>query len=1095
VVSKFRARKLSVCISIVLLLTLITLVPARLGAQVSGATLTGSVTDPTGAVIPNAKVSIKNTATGIVTNATTNSAGLYTVPNLIPGPYQVTVSAQGFQTELRTGITLTVGGQQALNVALRVGQTTQTISVSGAAPAVQLASSTVSGNVNRTTVVELPLNGRDWTQLATLQPGVATVNTQQTLGVNSPRGVRGYGNAMTISGTRPQENNYRMDGFSINDYSNGAPGSVLGGNLGVDAIQEFSVLTSNYDASYGRTAGGVINAILKSGTNAFHGDAYEFMRNDNVDARNFFEPTIGHFVRNQFGASGGGPIKKDKAFIFGDYEGLRQSQDLVTVNNTVPTPAALSGNLCAGAVTVDPTVKQYLGLLLPVNQPLPPGPGSPGCSDFGTNIFEAANGTSENYGTSRVDVHFSEKDSLSGTWFYDKSVTTAPEPTDTWIDSNVSTRQLYGVEETHIFSPSLVNTARFGYSRVVGFSNTPVSTINSIAASTALGVFPGLTAPGIMANGSLVGEGLGSLGTFDFFWNSFQFYDDAFITKGAHNIKAGFAYEDMQENELSNLQPTGLWSFPTLADFLTNTEPAGTSFIGTLPNPAFGITFPRGQRAKLFGGYVQDDWRARPNLTLNLGLRYEMLTNPYAVHNLSINLESLTAVNPRLGGSYFTNNPTLHNFEPRLGFAYDPRHNGKTAIRGAFGMFDVLPLLVDTQMMVNLSAPFYKFGTFAFPATNPGGYFNTGAGALLQTLGNSALQSALIQPSPPRNYVMTWNLNVQQQLTPSTTLMVGYVGNHEVHALNRMDDSNAVVAVSTPQGLAIPAGGTRINPNWGDIRGIYWSGSSMFNALEASVTKRFSHGFQMQGSYTWSKIIDTGSATVLGDQFINSISSLWFYCNQCRRGVADFNTPQDLVINGVWNLPNPHFAAAHAGWLLGGWQMGGIMTAESGQPTTLLITGDTMGNGNTDPYAFPVRVAGCNPTTGNVNQFFNPACFQFPGVGNGVAPNQFVGRTGRNSIVGPSLFNLDFSLIKDTYIKRISDTFDIQFRAEFFNILNHPSFQVPTYESIGGSAYILQSPSPGNPSGSNFPPFGSGGVISATTNAPRQIQFVLKVIW
>src|SRR6267143_1887377 len=301
-------------------------------AQVAGGTLSGTITDPSEKFVPQAQIAITNVATGITTTVTTNSDGFYIAANLLPGEYQVTVSASGFTTEARKGISLTVGAQQVFNLTLQVGSAAKTVvEVTTEAPAVQLASSDISAVVTANTVRELPLNGRSWTDLAALQPGVDTIQTQPTFATGADRGNRGFGQQLTISGARPQQNNYRLDGISLNDYANGAPGSVLGGNLGVDAIQEFSVLTSNYSAEYGKTSGGVVNAITRSGTNDFHGSAYEFLRNSALDARNFFDPaTIPPFRRNQFGASIGGPIIKDQAFFFADFEGIRQSKGITT---------------------------------------------------------------------------------------------------------------------------------------------------------------------------------------------------------------------------------------------------------------------------------------------------------------------------------------------------------------------------------------------------------------------------------------------------------------------------------------------------------------------------------------------------------------------------------------------------------------------------------------------------------------------------------------------------------------------------------------------------------------------------------------------
>ena len=357
--SKIRSTKTAACFLVFAALVFSPLVPATAHAQVAGATLSGTVTDQSGGVVPQAAISIKNIATGITRTSTTSAAGFYSVPNLLPGTYEVRASAPGFSSVVQTGIQLTVGEQQLLNFTLQVGQMTQTVEVTTEAPNVELASSSISATVNSTTVRELPLNGRSWTDLAALQPGVSAIQTQPDFAVGGDRGNRGFGNQITVAGDRPEQNNYRLDGVSINDFNNAAPGSVLGGDLGVDAVQEFSVITSNVSAEYGRTSGGVINAITRSGTNQFHGSAYEFLRNDALDAANFFENSNGlkkaSFRQNQFGVSAGGPIRKDKLFIFGDYEGIRYSKGIPNPI-TVPSNNARNGILNFPGATNDPTL-------------------------------------------------------------------------------------------------------------------------------------------------------------------------------------------------------------------------------------------------------------------------------------------------------------------------------------------------------------------------------------------------------------------------------------------------------------------------------------------------------------------------------------------------------------------------------------------------------------------------------------------------------------------------------------------------------------------------------------------------------------------
>src|SRR6202047_3048423 len=353
--------------------------PAALRAQGAGGTLFGTITDPTGRAIPQAQIVIMNVATGVERSLTTNADGFYTAVNLLPGEYQVTISAKGFNTEVKTGITMNVGAQQTFDLTLHVGTVSHTVQVTTEAPAVQVSSSEISATVNATTVRELPLNGRSWTDLAALQPGVETIQTQPSFSTGADRGNRGFGQQLTISGARPQQNNYRLDGVSLNDYANGAPGSVLGGNLGVDAIQEFSVLTSNYSAEYGKTSGGVVNAITRSGTGVFHGSAYEFLRNSALDARNFFDgPQIPAFKRNQFGGSIGGPIIKERTFFFFDYEGIRQSKG-ITALTTVPSLPARAGMIhdLAGnpiTVTIDPAAQAALAFYHLPNGPVTSNP-------------------------------------------------------------------------------------------------------------------------------------------------------------------------------------------------------------------------------------------------------------------------------------------------------------------------------------------------------------------------------------------------------------------------------------------------------------------------------------------------------------------------------------------------------------------------------------------------------------------------------------------------------------------------------------------------------------------------------------------------
>ena len=1123
-------------------------------AQISGATLSGTVTDQSGGVVPQAMISIKNVATGITRSNTTSAAGFYSAPNLLPGIYEVKAVAQGFTSKIQTGVNLTVGEQQVLNFTLRVGQMSQTVEVNTEAPAVDLASSTISAVVSSTTVRELPLNGRSWTDLATLQPGVNSIQTQPDFTAGPDRGKRGFGNQLTIDGARPQQNNYRLDGISMNDYDNSAPGSVLGGDLGVDAIQEFSVLTSNYSAEYGRTSGGVVNAITRSGTNQFHGSVYEFLRNDALDAANFFENAGGikkaSFRQNQFGVSAGGPIRKDKLFVFGDYEGLRYSKG-IPVPITVPSDAARLGIL-AGGTALDPTAPcaaeqngataHNRTATLPTTDPnygkatvcvddnaatylpfWPRATATPAGSDIGAFTFSARRLVTENFETVHVDDKLSEKDSLAATYLGDITPYSAPDQLDAVLLSSRTNRQIGILEETHIFSSSVTNSARFGFSRDAARNNVGLTAINPLAKDPTLAAVSGQFAAQVVVStlSSFTG-GIGANGPGQFHWNSFQGYDDAFWTHGAHSIKFGAAIERMQLNMDQLSESSGTFTFKTLSDFLTNQPHKFTA--GQSANPTEGL------RQTLFGLYIQDDWRARPNLTLNLGLRWEMTTVPTEVQGKLATLFNLFAdklphcativTGNCAGGGPLVPNSTLHNFDPRVGFAWDPFHNGKTALRGGFGIFDVLPL-ISVYYPATTVFPFQTTGFLQDPTILPGTFFTKAAGLF----NGSSISASYYDRQPHRSYNMQWNLNVQRELAPNLTVLAGYVGSRGVHLPLSNNDRDIVLPVLTSAGYLFPnpvASGTVLNPNFGDISGVTYNGQSYYHALEVGVQKAMSHGLAVHGSFTWGKSIDTGSAGGVGDQFSNSIGAPPWYDLRSIRGLSDFNIGRTLVVTLTWQVPSPKSLSGAAGWITSGWELGGIYKVSDGVPFTPTFgtDGDPQGLNSSDTWDFPNRLTtpGCqslvNP--GNPNNYIKTQCFAIPtapsvaffnmpaplgcdpAFGQSTDPTaprylwcfNLRGNSGRNILIGPGTSNLDFSIFKNVPIKKISESFNVQFRAEFFNILNHTNFAVPVtpdhtdiFDSTGASL---------NP----LPPInGTAGVLTATTTAAREIQFALKLVW
>ena len=1125
----FRASDLRTFCRALLILLLFSVVAVNVHAQVAGGTISGTVTDSSGRVINNVQITITNVATGVTRDVTTNDEGFYSAPNLLPGTYEAKFSAKGFNTDVRKGIELSVGASVGLDQTMRVGSVAETIAVQSEVPAIQTSTSDISAVVNATTVRELPLNGRSWTDLAQLQPGVNAIHTQPDFAAGTDRGNRGFGQQLTISGARPQQNNYRLDGVSLNDYANGAPGSVLGGNLGVDAIEEFSVITSNYEADYGKTSGGVVNAITRSGTNQIHGSAYEFIRNSKLDALNYFDVgKIPPFKRNQFGGTIGGPIVKNHTFFFADYEGIRQSKGITTVA-TVPSAAARGGTLCSSpdvpppnncmptTVTVDPAAQAYFTFYHLPNQGAVAGSNG----DLGIFTFAGQQIVNENFLTARVDHKFSNNDSLFGTYMFDKTPYSSPDGLNNVEFDTLSSRQFLALEETHIFTPRFANSVRIGGNHEAVNNNQSLKAINPDATRVDLGVggtaFAGRDAPQIIIGGvpSDFTGGVGGSPTYYYHWNSIQAYDDAFFTKGTHSIRFGAAVERMLLNVLADTDPNGIWNFENLQGFLT-AQP--TKFQGGIAS----TLSPRNLRQTLFGAYLQDDWRARPNLTLNLGLRYEMSTVISETSGKLAALRNITDL-PALAhlGNPFFNNPTLKDFEPRVGFAWDPLKNGKTAVRGGIGIFDVQPMPYQFPLLVTQAIPFFSYTVVKDPSvfcgcSNPFPNFN---GQSPQFPANR-LRTTYIDPSPKRNYVMQWNFNVQQQLTPSLAAMVAYVGSRGVHQPFRVDDANLVIPTKTSAGYVWPFvtdpndpnfGGPLdpINPNFGSVRGMFYKGHSQYDALEAQLAKRMSHGFQMQGTFTWGKSIDTSSASVAGDSFSNSISSLHWFDMRLSRGLSDFNVGRTVVINGVWDVPGPKNMSGPAQWALGGWELGLIFTASDGVPFTATWgTGSDPANTNSgDDWAFPNRLggSGCKTLTnpGNPAHYIKTECFAVPTAPDMAFWNQYCdplppsvgspvafplcfnlrGNAGRNILIAPGVTSLDFSLFKNNYIKSISERFNIQFRAEIFNILNHPNFAPP---STPGNTDIFDG---------TGTPNSVAGALTATTTTAREIQFAVKVIF
>ena len=1033
-------------------------------AQGSTGALIGSVRDKSGAAVPGVSVSAKDIATAAVRENISDEDGLYGFPNLPAGTYELTVTAAGFVTQIWSPLNIVVGTERVLNIALQAGNPQKTVRLQPPVAPISQTSGCCGGSSDAATVRNTPLNGRDWAQMATLQAGVTGVqNGSATGGGNADRG---FGAAISISGARPDQNSYLLDGISINDYSNGAPGSVLGDNLGVDAIEQVSVLGSNYPAEYGRTSGGLINAVTRSGTNDFHGDVYEFLRNSALDARNYFDGPIPPFKRNQFGGSAGLPIQKGRTFLFGDYEGLRQSLGVTTVD-TVPSVAARNGQLSTGTVKVDPAVARFLAAFYPL-------PNGPLLADGDTGIFSfpAQQVTNENYFTFRVDRNLSNDDNLYGTYMRDSSKTVEPDAFNELLSNTISSRQVFTIHEQHIFNPRLLNSARLGFSRAVGIIGGVSKVMNLAMLDPSFAFIPGDRAgeihsvPGIT---DFLGapSPQGPLPTSrSLFWNTFQSGDDLSFTQGIHLFKFGALAERMQSNETSFSNSNGVFRFDSLPLFLTN-QPHVFQGTITTPIPTVGL------RQTLFGAYTQDDIRLLQNLTVELGLRYEMVTVPSEAHSRMSVLWNLTDTQPHLGSTFFLN-PTLRNFEPRLGAAWNPG-GGKILFRSGFGIFDVLPLPYEFNLSFQRAVPFVDAVVLD---TLPAGAFPMGA---FQLAGSASGIADYVQHQPGRNYVMQWNLSVARELSSTLALTVGYVGSRGIHQPYRVDNIDMVLPTATPAGYVFPptAISQVLNPNFGRINANTWLADSYYDALQVDVAKRVSRGFEFHGAYTWGKSIDTLSATEADDAFPNGLFNQFFFDPRASRGLSDFDVAQNLVVSFSWGIASPKWNSKLADWAASGWQLGGLYKASSGQPFTAILGGDPVGQKVDETSEPPDRLTGpgCQTLTnpGNPNHYIKTQCLAFP------SPANRWGNLGRNTLIGPGISKLDASIFKNNRIQRISETFNAQFRAEFFNVLNHTNFSSPTTNNV-----VFDQ---------NGVPVPSAGLITSTQTTSRQIQFALKLIW
>jgi len=1036
----------------------------QVNAQTTRATILGTVTNEKGELVPNAKVTAKNVDTNISRETTTDDAGLYRLPELVPGNYEVRVDVQGFAPDVRSGIDLTVGREAVVDFALKVGQVQEQVIVQDA-PLVQTTTSEVSYLVTRKQIEELPLNGRDVLQLATLHSGIISTSSntdaQAEVGAGTTR--------LSVNGARLDFNAYFLDGTETSDAFGNSPGGLGGGFLGVDALREFQVLASNYSAEYGQGGGAIFNAVTKSGTNNLHGTAFEFIRNSALDARNFFNAQKLPFQRNQFGGSLGGPIRKNSTFIFGSYEGLRRREGTSTLFS-VPSADARVGLLvsnptdpCVGKtqVQVNPAMVPYLALF--------PLPSAATCFDTGIYRRDFKESTNEDFFMVRLDHNLTDKHSFFGRYTIDDSDLTGVNSNAGVIQQQELTNrnQYVALEALSLLTPQAINSLRFGFNRSNFGSNFPFS----IPVPDDLAFLPG------HPMGATVLSGLSDLrpaltAARQFVLNTYEVNDQFVFTAGNHSLKFGGMVRWYQLNANSPLLTDGAFLFGGGVQGLLQ---GGTLLL--TPQP--GTDFYRNIRQKLFGLYVQDDWKVRRNFTLNLGLRYEPYSTPTEANGKDVNFRNFTDATS--SPPPYIENPSYHNFGPRVGFAYDPTGDGRWAIRGAFGVFYSAILPMRYRFQISAVPPFANLiAVPAIPGCSFPSTFNC-VGSINFPLGmrwNTEFQAE--QPT-----IYQWNGNVQREISRDLVVQAGYVGSRGIH-LETGFTSNVRRDFMIVNGQKFfPGTGPRINPNFNGIQLLNFHGDAYYHAMQLTATRRYAKGLQFQLAYTWAKSIDTNSATdsVFTNGTVGS-DAQDPYDTRAEKGLSDFDVRHNFVANFLYDLPIGNGLSGASGKLLGGWSLGGILNLRSGFPFNVHIGQgfDRARNGidNTRsqrPNMAPGRTYE-SAITGDPDRYVDPTAFV-------LQPKGFYGNEGRNVLSGPDLKVFDLTVIKKT---AITERVSMEFRTEVFNLFNHTNFAGP--EPNNRAVFVRADPITDAP---EIP--ATFGQLTKTATSSRQIQFGLKFIF
>ncbi|HLH38004.1 MAG TPA: carboxypeptidase-like regulatory domain-containing protein [Bryobacteraceae bacterium] len=1072
-------------------------------AQVN-ASISGHVEDASGAAIRGAKITVTSVETGAIRSASTDDSGNYRVLQLPVGEQQVKAEEKGFKPEIRGGIHLQVGQEAVVNFKLEVGEFVQAVTVSEDAPVVNTTTAQDSGVVGEREVKDLPLNGRSFDNLITLNP--ATINYSA---MKSPNTSTSDGNTFSVAGRRTSENLFLLNGIEYTGSSQLAitPGGVSGELLGIDAVREFNVLTDTYGAEYGKRAGAQVSVVTQSGGNAVHGSLFEFLRNSDLDARNFFDQSfVPPFRRNQFGGALGGPLKKDKLFLFGNYEGFRQALALTSVS-VVPDPLLRQGELpdsCSGKYStysnLNPAMLKYMALW-----PQPNGPelmaatagtcpsGSP--QRVPTGVAESFNNPRENiqedFGTARGDYIIGEADTLSTAYTIDTGHSLIPQADPLFGSAEALSAQVASLQETHVLSPWMLNVFIAGFSRAEFNLNSALLASFPAADAFVSGGGPG----GIVIGGGVTtttgNSNVTSAGPNNAAgsWNRRNLYtvsDSVQMTRGIHQFSFGAWFQRMQDNEDSASRQLGQASFSSLTTFLQGT----VSSFQIVPDPN-----ELGWRSLFGAWYAQDVIRVLPNLTIQIGVRDEFTTGWNEVSGRAANYLTQDFVLqpvPFVGKSAFTVNHATRLFAPRVSLAWDPLGRGTTAIRAAFGTY--YSLIDDLSFLLNTVPPYngsVSYSNVPLPSLIP---VTPGIPPAPQCTAPNPFGCTMyapqgVQPDAKTPAVQEWNLTIEQQLDRNTSLRVAYLGSFGYHGLLSVDPNTIAAQICqnasgcsaggiataaslastphvAPQGAQyIPGpGASRPDPFLG--AGFFWytEGNTSYNALETDVVHRLARGLQFRANYTWSKDLDFNSA-LTGAQ-ANNQPQMVLDRNDLKRdwGPSALNITSQASISGSYDLP---FARKSR---LGGWQVNAIVTMLSGFPMTPQVGSNRSGDGDTrNPDRPNLNPSFSGPIIkGKPNQWFDPNAFLLP------APGTY-GNVGRGTMVGPGLASADVSLFKTT---RVAERASLQIRAEFFNVLNHANFATPNATVFSGTAIS-----------------GSAGLITATATTSRQIQFGMKLVF